>query len=70
VTDVYKPDKILEAQKVFGANDFAHPAVSYLHKVTKEFYVGGKLQAISSPIHYDYTALRCSSSLAFSSGGY
>jgi hypothetical protein len=63
VTDVYKPNKTVEAEKVFGADDLAHPGVSYLHKFTKEFYVGGKVQAISPPIHHDYTALRCSSSL-------
>jgi sulfate adenylyltransferase len=42
-----------------GADDMAHPSVAYLHKKTKEFYVGGKVQAIQAPTHYDYVALRC-----------
>lgn len=58
VEDVYRPDKKLEAEKVMGADDIAHPAVSYLHNQTKEFYVGGKVQAVQAPTHYDYVALR------------
>ena len=56
---MYKVDKHLEAEMVFGADDPAHPAVSYLHNETKEYYVGGKVQAIQAPTHYDYVALRC-----------
>lgn len=58
VTDVYKPDKHLEAEQVMGADDSAHPAVKYLHNSVKEWYVGGKVQAIQAPTHYDYVAIR------------
>jgi sulfate adenylyltransferase len=58
VEDVYRPDKKTEAEKVMGADDIAHPAVSYLHNQTRELYVGGKVQAIQAPAHYDYVALR------------
>jgi sulfate adenylyltransferase len=58
IQDIYKPDKIEEATKVFGDNDIAHPGVKYLHTQTKEFYVGGTVEAIQSPIHYDYIAHR------------
>lgn len=37
----------------------AHPAVSYLHNNVKDFYVGGSLQAVQAPQHYDYVQLRC-----------
>ena len=56
--DVYRPDKNLEATSVFGANDSAHPAVDYLHNVTKTYYVGGKLQGVQYPSHYDYAEHR------------
>jgi len=59
VDDVYKPDKVKEAEKVFGSNDYAHPAVSYLHNHAKEYYIGGKLQAINRLNHYDYIENRC-----------
>ncbi|QRV79538.1 sulfate adenylyltransferase [Ceratobasidium sp. AG-Ba] len=58
VEDVYRPNKTLEAEKVFGADDIAHPAVAYLRNKVKEFYVGGKVQAIQPPTYFDYVALR------------
>ncbi|KAF9510639.1 hypothetical protein BS47DRAFT_1377413 [Hydnum rufescens UP504] len=58
VEDVYKPDLVHEAVQVFGADDPAHPSVSYLRNQVKTYYVGGKVQAINAPTHYDYVALR------------
>ncbi|KAI0081266.1 ATP-sulfurylase [Panus rudis PR-1116 ss-1] len=58
VEDIYKPDRVKEAVNVFGADDPAHPSVAYLHKRVKEFYIGGKVQAIQPPTHFDYVALR------------
>ncbi|KAI8379292.1 sulfate adenylyltransferase [Radiomyces spectabilis] len=62
VADVYQPDKAKEATNVFGANDLAHPAVQYLHNTAKDYYVGGSLEAIQPPAHYDYVANRFSPS--------
>ncbi|ORY89801.1 hypothetical protein BCR35DRAFT_300296 [Leucosporidium creatinivorum] len=58
VSDIYKPDKVAEAVNVLGADDIAHPAVAYLRNSVQEFYIGGKVQAISPPQHFDYVALR------------
>ncbi|KAI0695464.1 ATP-sulfurylase [Cytidiella melzeri] len=58
VDDVYRPDQVHEAIQVFGADDPAHPSVAYLRTRVKEYYVGGKLQAIQPPTHFDYVALR------------
>ncbi|KAG9287259.1 hypothetical protein G9A89_008889 [Geosiphon pyriformis] len=58
VEDLYKPDKIAEAINVFGDNDPAHPSVKYLHSRVKEFYIGGPIEALNSPTHYDYVAHR------------
>ncbi|KAL0245738.1 sulfate adenylyltransferase [Cryptococcus tetragattii IND107] len=60
VSDIYRPNKANEAEKVFGADDIAHPSVAYLRNNVKEFYVGGKVQAIQAPTHFDYVALRYS----------
>lgn len=57
VDDVYRPDKQREADKVFRG-DPEHPAIKYLFNSAKEFYVGGKLQAINRLNHYDYVGLR------------
>lgn len=61
VEDVYRPDHVKEAVKVFGADDPAHPSVSYLHNKVQDYYIGGKVQAIQAPTHFDYVALRCRS---------
>ncbi|KAL8680623.1 MAG: hypothetical protein Q9186_003215 [Xanthomendoza sp. 1 TL-2023] len=57
VDDVYRPDKAKEAKDVFGGDD-DHPAVKYLYKTAQEYYVGGRVEAISRLNHYDYVALR------------
>ena len=59
VEDIWQPNKVKEAINVFGADDPAHPSVAYLRNRVKEYYVGGKVQAIQAPSHYDYVALRC-----------
>jgi sulfate adenylyltransferase len=64
IEDIYTFDKAKEAAHVFGADDSAHPAVAYLHKRVKQFYVGGKVQAIQLPNHFDYVALRCTDVLS------
>ena len=46
-----------EAKEVFGGDE-DHPAIKYLHKTAQEFYIGGKVEAISRLDHYDYLALR------------
>ncbi|OZJ06620.1 Sulfate adenylyltransferase [Bifiguratus adelaidae] len=58
VEDVYRPDKKKEATLVFGDDDLAHPGVKYLHQTTKEFYVGGPVEAVNRPNHYDYVSNR------------
>jgi len=58
VEDVYAPNRVKEAIKVFGADDPAHPSVAYLRNKVRDLYIGGKVQAIQAPIHFDYVALR------------
>jgi sulfate adenylyltransferase len=58
IEDLYTPDRVKEAIEVFGADDPAHPSVAYLRNRVKDFYVGGKVQAIQAPAHFDYVALR------------
>ncbi|CAN8100600.1 unnamed protein product [Discula destructiva] len=58
IEDIYKPDKVLEAKEVFGSDDELHPAVKYLFRTAGEYYVGGKLEAVSRLQHYDFVDLR------------
>jgi len=58
VTDKWVPNKAKEAEKVFGADDQAHPAVWYLHNVAGPVYLGGPVTGLQQPIHYDFRARR------------
>ena len=58
ITDKWVPNKSREAEKVFGADDLAHPAVNYLHNVAGPVYLGGPITGIQQPIHYDYRSRR------------
>ncbi len=58
VSDNWTPDKALEARKVYGDDDLAHPAVNYLHNQAGPVYLGGPITGIQPPIHYDFKARR------------
>ncbi|MFN3972300.1 MAG: bifunctional sulfate adenylyltransferase/adenylylsulfate kinase [Gemmobacter sp.] len=58
VSDKWVPNKDREAEKVYGANDLAHPAVNYLHHTAGKVYLGGPVTGIQQPIHYDFRARR------------
>ena len=58
VQEMWQPDLSKEAAEVFGTQDQAHPAVSYLYQSTHPIYVSGPLQAIGLPRHIDYTEYR------------
>ncbi|MDP5365206.1 MAG: bifunctional sulfate adenylyltransferase/adenylylsulfate kinase [Paracoccaceae bacterium] len=58
VTDRWVPNKALEAEKVFGADDSAHPAVNYLHNTAGAVYLGGPVTGIQQPVHYDFKGRR------------
>lgn len=57
VEDIWQPDKDHEAQSVFGTTDQEHPGVAALFSA-HPFYVGGRLEAIDLPTHYDFPSLR------------
>ena len=58
VTDKWVPDKAREAAKVFGADDQAHPAVHYLHNIAGPVYLGGPIEGLQAPVHYDFKGRR------------
>ena len=56
--DVWRPDKKREAEAVFGTSDLnSHPGVRNLYNM-EEYYVGGELEGIQLPFHYDFRNLR------------
>lgn len=58
VSDVYRPDLTAEAEKVFGSADTKHPGSNHLVNHTNPVYVGGTVEGVQMPLHYDYADLR------------
>ena len=59
VSDIWKPDKKEEARQVYGTTDHTrHPGVRMLYDEVKPWYIGGTIEGISLPIHYDFLQLR------------
>jgi sulfate adenylyltransferase len=58
VKDLWEPDLTREARLVFGTRDEAHPGVAYLQRRSGTVYVGGALEGVELPDHYDFPALR------------
>ncbi len=58
VDDVYQPDRMAEAERVFGSTSTEHPGVDHLMRRTHPYYVGGTVEGLQRPQHHDFTSLR------------
>lgn len=57
VQDVWRPDKRREAEAVYGTQSETHPGVRYLYEDVHDAYVGGIVEGIEPPCHYDFEDL-------------
>ena len=58
VESIWEPDKQSEAQSVFGTEDEKHSGVNYLLNESNPVYIGGALEKIELPRHYDFSEFR------------
>ena len=58
VEDLWKPDRKVEAEQVFGTANEEHPGTAHLMQATEPWYVGGTLEGISLPEHFDFLTHR------------
>ena len=58
IDSIWKPDFYMESELVYGTSDESHPGVNYLFNKSYNTYVGGELEKISFPNHYDYRKYR------------
>ena len=58
VEDVWQPDRQAEGKAVFNSTSTAHPGVAYLMNRSNPWYVGGRIEGLQLPSHYDFKALR------------
>ncbi len=58
VNSKWEPDLDKEAELLYGTLDTVHPAVDYLFNYGNKFYLGGDIEKITFPNHYDYNQYR------------
>ena len=58
VESIWKPNFQMEAQKLYKTTDKLHPAVNFLFHSSNVVYLGGKIEKVMMPNHYDYEKYR------------
>jgi sulfate adenylyltransferase len=58
VEEIWQPDRKAEAKAVFGTTSAAHPGADYAINKANPWYVGGKIEGLQIPPHYDFRSLR------------
>ncbi len=62
VEDIWSPDLHREAEAIFGSATGAaieeHPGASYVLEHSHPVYVGGRVEGLQPPVHYDFAMLR------------
>jgi sulfate adenylyltransferase len=58
VEEIWDLDREASAAATFGTTDLKHPGVAYMLQKTHPVAVGGRLEGLQLPIHYDFRHLR------------
>ncbi|MDP9075565.1 MAG: bifunctional sulfate adenylyltransferase/adenylylsulfate kinase [Actinomycetota bacterium] len=58
VSEIWEPDRESEVKEVFGTSDRGHPGVAHVIQRSHPIYVGGKVEGVQPPAHYDFKDLR------------
>ena len=58
IEDSWPIDKQKEAELVYGTTEDTHPGVRQLLRETGDVYIGGSLEVLSLPLHFDFKRLR------------
>jgi sulfate adenylyltransferase len=58
VEQVWQPDRLAEAEAVYGTTSREHPGVAHLLDRTNPRYVAGRLEGLHLPAHYDFPSFR------------
>ena len=58
IDDMWPVEREKEAEKVYGTTHREHPGVNHLYAAVGDVYVGGRLEVLSLPLHFDFKQLR------------
>ena len=56
--DLWPADRQMECERIYGGQDSRHPGVAYLLGSTGSWYLGGTLEVVNLPLHFEFKALR------------
>lgn len=56
--DMWPVDREKEAMQVYGTADRSHQGVEHLFNTEGDHYIGGKIEVLSLPLHFDFKQLR------------
>lgn len=59
ISDIWRPDKRKEAEAVYNCTEpEKHPGVRHLLNSAGEWYIGGTIEGLHLPLHYDFKEIR------------
>ncbi|NIB43091.1 bifunctional sulfate adenylyltransferase/adenylylsulfate kinase [Pseudomaricurvus alkylphenolicus] len=58
VNDKWEPDRQKEAQQLFATLDESHPGVNRVLNINHPVCLGGTLEGVTPPLHYDFSQYR------------
>src|SRR5215469_16240785 len=58
VEEVWQPDRAAEAEAVFKTTSKLHPGADYTINKSNPCYIGGRVEGLQGPSHYDFRTLR------------
>ena len=58
VEEIWQPDRAAEAKAVFNSTSKAHPGSDYTMNKSNPWYIGGQVEGLQAPSHYDFRTLR------------
>ncbi len=58
VEDIWQPDRKAEADAVYKSTSAAHPGADYAINKSHPWYIGGRIEGVEAPHHYDFRSLR------------
>lgn len=58
IEDIWPIDREKEAREVYGTLDRFHPGVDYLFSRLSDYYIGGQVEVVNLPIHFDFKQIR------------
>jgi len=58
IEDMWSVNREKEALLVYGTTNITHQGVQYLYNTEGDYYIGGKVEVLSTPLHFDFKQLR------------